>query len=95
VRHGLAQGYIVEIAVLIWIGSIILAGMIGARKDAAGLGIIAGIFLGPLGVLIMLAANGNLTECPFCKERIRLLRSYARIAGVTCPNTKRRRNGER
>jgi len=62
----------------IWIASVSLAGMVGARKDAGGLGLIAGVFLGPLGVLIMLASRGNLKDCVFCKE-------WIRFGAVVCP----------
>jgi hypothetical protein len=62
----------------IWIASVFLAGMVGARKDAGGLGLIAGVFLGPLGVLIMLASRGNLKDCVFCKE-------WIRFGAVVCP----------
>jgi hypothetical protein len=36
-------------SLLLWIVSIILAGLIGARKDATGLGILTGIILVHLG----------------------------------------------
>jgi hypothetical protein len=67
-------------SILLWTVSIILAGLIGARKDATGLGIITGIILGPVGVLIMLATRGNLVSCPFCKEWIR----YGALACSHC-----------
>ena len=63
----------------IWIISIILAGLVGARKDATGLGLITGVFLGPLGVLIILASRGNLKDCAFCKE-------WIKFRAVVCPH---------
>ena len=63
---------------LIWVVSIFLAAAIGGRKDAAGTGLVLGIFLGPLGVLLALVIQGDRKACPYCKELINK-------AAVKCP----------
>jgi len=55
---------------IIWLVCGIISAMIGARKGAAFVSFVAGVFLGPFGILIALFSKGNRITCPFCKELV-------------------------
>lgn len=56
--------------VLVWICFGTIAGIVGARKGEAVLGFIVGFFLGPIGLLFVIASKGKRSSCPFCRELV-------------------------
>ena len=56
---------------IFWILFGVARAMIGARKGEPIVGFILGIFLGPIGLLIVALSKGNRQDCPFCRELIR------------------------
>jgi len=66
----------------IWVVCGIIAAMIGSKKEQGCGGFIAGILLGPFGILLMLFTKGNRKTCPFCKESIH-------AEAVVCPRCQR------
>jgi len=58
-----------EVLVL-WLACGIIAAMIGARKGEGCLAFIAGILLGPVGIIGAVFSRGNRVECRFCRELI-------------------------
>lgn len=67
----------------LWIASIVIAGIIGARKGEAFVGIVWGALLGPLGILIAFLVRGDRVECAYCRE---LMHPEATI----CPHCRER-----
>ena len=60
-----------EVILVFWIASVLLATHLGIKKGIGFLGFINGLFLGPLGVLIvMIQKNDNRMDCPSCAEQI-------------------------
>jgi len=66
-----------EIALLVWLVFAVVGGAIGAIKGRVGEGVLLGLFLGPLGILIVPALKSqkeldrkNTRKCPFCAERV-------------------------
>ena len=53
-----------------WIMCAIAAAMIGATKGRGFSGFLAGLLLGPFGVLFAFLARGNRVDCPACKSNI-------------------------
>jgi amino acid transporter len=53
-----------------WFIFAIAATMIGAKKGLGFSAFMLGLFLGPLGILIVLLSQGNRKNCPYCKELV-------------------------
>lgn len=70
------------LAVGFWILCGATAALIGARKGMRGQGFALGFVLGPIGVVLALAAKGDRRECPFCRELVD-------PAAVVCPRCQR------
>lgn len=60
-----------DTVVLIWFICAIVGAVIGSSKGEAGMGFIAGLLLGPFGVLFAAMSSGDREPCPHCKERIK------------------------
>lgn len=56
--------------ILLWIACGLVGAMIGGKKGEAGFGFLLGIFLGPIGLLLIFFSKGNQKTCPFCKGTI-------------------------
>jgi hypothetical protein len=56
--------------ILIWIVSAIGSAVIGAAKGQPAVGALAGIFLGPFGLLAALLSEKKGKICPFCRETV-------------------------
>jgi len=54
----------------LWLLCGIAAAMIGSQKGEGCAGFMAGVLLGPFGILIALFSKGNRKTCPYCKELI-------------------------
>jgi len=50
--------------------SAFVGGAIGAKKGEAGFGFLLGLFLGPIGWLLIFLSKGNRKTCPFCKGSV-------------------------
>jgi len=60
-----------EVLLVVWIASVLLATYLGIKKGIGFLGFMNGVFLGPLGVLIvMIQKNDKRKSCPGCAEQI-------------------------
>lgn len=68
---------------LIWIASIIGSTLIGSSKGEAGSGFVAGLVLGPLGLILAILSSGDRAKCPDCRETVK---RAARI----CPHCRAR-----
>ena len=44
--------------------------LIGNTKGIGGWGFLLGLFLGPLGILLVCFLNGSRTQCPYCRSTI-------------------------
>lgn len=67
---------------LVWLVCAVVAWMIGRKKGTPGIGFLAGLLLGPIGVLAIILSSGDRAPCPFCREPVR--------AGATaCPHCQR------
>ena len=53
-----------------WIVMGVIGGMIGNPKGMGFVGFLLGLFLGPLGIIVVQISDGDRRECPFCKKRI-------------------------
>jgi uncharacterized membrane protein len=61
----------IELAIFVWIVSILISAVIGARKGSPLGGTILGLILGPLGtVIVLLSGDKNRSACPYCAEQI-------------------------
>ena len=83
------------VVVIVWILPAVLAALMGRDKDRLNLGIILGLFLGWIGVIIMVGVaptdaarratafeNGQAFACPFCREPVR-------TGATVCPHCQR------
>lgn len=59
-----------EILIVLWLISIIIATSIGSKKGEGLGGFLFGLLLGPIGVVLTLLSSGNRKPCKFCKELI-------------------------
>lgn len=71
-----------EGAVALWLLFGIAGAIVGSRKDQVIAGFLAGVLLGPLGLLIVILVPGSGFDCPYCRERVK------RGASV-CPHCRR------
>jgi len=62
--------------VILWILCGVVAAMIAAKKGVARAGFYAGLFLGPIGILIAIFSKGDRKSCSYCNQR-ELVRSCA------------------
>ncbi len=69
-----------------WVGVWMLSGIISAivanRRDAAKLGCLVGVILGPLGIIAAFFIRGNHVECSHCRELVH-------VAARVCPHCRR------
>jgi hypothetical protein len=70
------------VILLIWFTCGLIAAAIGVRKGEGFLAFIAGVMLGPIGILGALLSKGKLVDCPYCAERIQ-------PRAVVCPHCQR------
>lgn len=81
-----AEAYALGVAffrLLVFLGLCGLVGaLIGSKKGEPGLGFIWGVFLGPIGILVVVLSDGNRRPCRFCQEKIHK-------AAVVCPRCQR------
>ncbi len=56
--------------VLVWLLCGVIAARIGAKKGEGRAGFLAGITLGPFGILIALLMKGHGKTCPHCRELV-------------------------
>ncbi len=57
-----------EATLAVWILSIIAGALAGTSREATLEGVLAGLLLGPIGVLAMIGYDGR-RQCPQCKSR--------------------------
>jgi len=61
----------------------VLGALIGAKKGSVLFCAFLGLLLGPIGVLLALAYDGNIRKpCPFCKEKVHK-------EAIACPHCQR------
>jgi len=60
----------VSLALFLWLICPVVAGLVAARRDRAGIGFILGLVLGPLGIVAAFVIRGNRRLCTFCKELV-------------------------
>lgn len=65
-----------------WAFWIVLGVVLGEKKGRGAAGCLLGFFLGPLGVLIVWAMQGNRGTCPYCREPIH-------VNATACPHCQR------
>ena len=58
------------IYVVIWICFAVIGSAIGEKKGRKNTGIVLGLLLGPIGLIIILAMDGDKISCPHCKTKI-------------------------
>ena len=58
------------IYVVIWICFAVIGSFIGEKKGRQNTGIVLGLLLGPIGLIIILAMDGDKISCPHCKTKI-------------------------
>ena len=58
------------IYVVIWICFAVIGSAIGEKKGRKNTGIVLGLLLGPFGLIIILAMDGDKISCPHCKTKI-------------------------
>ena len=59
-----------ELAVIIWLLSIILGTIIGNKKGEGCISFGMTVLLGPFWLPVILLSKGNRRKCPFCAEDI-------------------------
>jgi hypothetical protein len=64
-----ADETILGLVLLAWLGCAFLGAVVGGRRNAAGFGLLLGLFFGPLGVLCAFALDGR-PQCPCCRTRL-------------------------
>ena len=57
-------------ALFLWTMCGVIAGLIGSQKGQGCGGVVAGVLLGPFGILLILFTTGNRAKCRFCREKI-------------------------
>jgi len=57
----------------------------GKDKGMGGTGFILGLLLGPIGLVIVLASNGDRKACPSCRENVRSGALKCRFCGFDFP----------
>jgi hypothetical protein len=70
--------------VILWILCGVVAAMIGAKKGVARAEFYAGLFLGPIGILIAIFSKGDRKSCSYCKE-------WIHKDATVCPHCQRER----
>ena len=55
---------------VIWICFAVIGSFIGEKKGRKNTGIVLGLLLGPIGLIIILAMDGDKISCPHCKTKI-------------------------
>jgi len=56
--------------VFIWLMCGVIASIIGSQKGLGCGGFIAGVLLGPFGIILVLVMKGDKIKCPYCQKLI-------------------------
>ena len=60
-----------QIFVAVYLTSVVVGVIVGARKGEFALALLATAILGPLGLAMVLLSVGNWKQCPHCKAQIK------------------------
>lgn len=78
----------------LWVVCGIAGGVIAGQKDAAGAGLLAGLLLGPIGVLVAFAMDGR-RACPQCGGRLNGEPKVCQHCGANVPTVDDERDARR